>query len=190
MLANGLPSFPLFGDRRARTPVLHLTIGLDDDGCDVVVLGVALHECPSCMVKAIRKVRSRILVVGLNVVKHTLGSELVSVRRSRFCNSVGEEQRDLSGSRGIAGRSENLLPENRPSGGPVLSKVHFTWPESRNMKPGTWPALAYDRLRRSGFNRARKRVTKCPCSRSFSSIWLTRARMSSNSNCMAAKQRT
>ena len=71
-------------------------IGFDDDGCDVVVLGVALDERPSCMVKAIRKVRSRILAVGLKVFKHALGSELVPVRRRRFCNSVGEEQRDLS----------------------------------------------------------------------------------------------
>src|SRR5580704_3758325 len=114
-------------DARPTSPVLHRMIGFDDDGCDVVVLGVALHECPSCMVKAIRKVRSRILAVGLNVVKHAPGSELVSVRRSRFCNSVGEEQRDLSRVKRDCGPERKLASRKQAErwAGAVQSALHI-----------------------------------------------------------------
>src|ERR1700680_4069382 len=55
------------------------------------------------------------------------------------------------GWRRIACGSENLLLENRPSGGPVLSSVHFTSPESSNVKLGMWQARAFDSFTCLGF---------------------------------------
>jgi hypothetical protein len=88
---------PLWADARPTSSVIHRTIGLDDDGCDVFVLGITLHGASELPGRAIRKVRSRILVVGPHVVKHTQGPELMPVRRGRFCNSVGGTARSLPG---------------------------------------------------------------------------------------------
>jgi hypothetical protein len=100
------------------------------------------------MVDTVRDIRSRIVHVDPDLVKHTLGAELATIWRGRLCDPVGEEDCDLSRMEANCLRQRKLaVGKQAESGGPVLSSVHLTSPESSNMKLGMWPALAYDSVR-------------------------------------------
>src|SRR5580698_8530530 len=86
-----------FRNRRTSTPLLLTAIGFDDDRRDVVVLRIALHEGSGGVVDTVGNIRSRIVIVGMNIVEDTLGAELVSVGRGRFWDAISEKQRDFSG---------------------------------------------------------------------------------------------
>src|SRR5580704_15589637 len=72
------------------------TIGLNDNRCNIVVLEISLHKRPSRVVDTVRDIRSRIVHVDPDLVKHALGAELATIWRGRLCDPVGEEDCDLS----------------------------------------------------------------------------------------------
>ena len=71
--------------------------GLDNHSGDVVVLEIALHEQPGCVVDTVREIRNRLTMVGANVVEETIVSELFSIWRACFRDAISEEQSDLPG---------------------------------------------------------------------------------------------
>jgi len=87
----------------------------------------------------------------------------------------------------------NLLPGNSAeaarAAGTVQRAFHFAG-VARNTRPGTWPALAYDRVRCLGFNRAKKEGNEVTMFEIFAAAFCCVNQYFVNSNCMAAKQRT
>ena len=71
------------------TAGLSSAIGLDDNRRNIVVLEITLHERPSRMIDAIRDSRSRIVAEGPNLIKDTLGAELVTIWRGRLRDPIG-----------------------------------------------------------------------------------------------------